>query len=66
MYILTDTLIVAWNGTECVDRSLLCAEKRLGNDLQSVIQSSGVSILERLRMYGSLGENNWDAEICPL
>ena len=41
-------------------------EKCLGNDLLSVIQSSGVSVLEGLRMYGSPGENNQDTEMCLL
>ena len=42
------------------------AEKRLGNDLLSVIRNSGVSVPEGLRMYGFLGENSWDTKICPL
>ena len=44
----------------------LYTEKHLGNDLLSVIQSSGVSVLEGLHMYGSCRENNRDQEICPL
>ena len=42
------------------------AERSLGSNLLSVVWSSRVSILEELQMYGSLEENNWDTEICPL
>ena len=35
-------------------------------DLLSIIQSSGVSVLEGLRVYGSYRESNRDPEIGPL
>ena len=47
----------------------LCTKKHLGNNLLSIIRSSGVSALEGLCMYGSYRENNRDPEIilrCPL